>query len=407
MRRHSIPCAALLAWLAVGGVAAAQQANAGRAVVPPDPYTAGDAVLRKRLGYTSVGGPFPFGTGQDTAAISELLADEPLLWIETEHFRLGCSLSELRLRGDFGNEWLEQVRGELKQLANRLPQLKADTRVLDPWLRAHLIAMRLEALYDEVAANLRESERDPGATGLAGGDGNGPFLGMNQKFTVLLVKKCSSLARYTRAHQGGESEDPMRRHDVMFDCTFWGAAEETSDRLFANDFALHAHLVFNVAHNLYSSYRGHGHDLPPWVPVGLGHWHARHVTPRFPAYDRKSDRDRVLSTTFWQWDKRVDDMLRNGTFRPLPEFCLLGDSAEFGVEQHVQSWALVDWLMQTRKDQFMRFIRLYKEPFRGRKRAVNVDERRDRQNEAMQKSLRLDPAGLEQAWREFVRKRPR
>jgi hypothetical protein len=256
-----------------------------------------------------------------------------------------------------------------------------------------------------VAANLRESERDPRASALAGRSGNGPFLGMDEKFTVLLVKKASSLARYTRSFCGAETIEPLRYHDRQHGCAFFGAAEETSDRLFANDVALHAHLVFNVAHNLYSSYRGHAQQLPPWVAVGLGHWHARQISKRFPAFDRKYDRDRTVDGNFWLWEKRIESMLKNGTFAPLATFCAQSDASTFGIEQDVQSWALVDYLMAAKPDPFLRFVRLCKEPLALPRRSPDGAEPGPRQLQAIEQALHMSLPELEAKWREFVQKR--
>ena len=405
MRTQAATIWFLLLLAAAGASLGAQEVGRGRATVPPDPWTAGNQVRMQRLGYDSVGGPFAFGSGHDTTAVAELLADEPLLWVETAHFRIGCSLSPLRIRGDFGSEWIESVRTELKQLAGTITELRTDTRELDPWLRVHLIAFRLERLYAEVAANLRDADRDPKATALAGASGNGPFLGMEQKFTVLLVRKASSLARYTRAFCGTESTEPLRWHDRGFGSVLWGAAEETSERLFANDLALHAHLVFNVAHNLYSSYRGHERPLPPWVVVGLGHWHSRKISTRYPAFDRKRDRDRTTDGNFWLWEKRIDSMLRNGTFQPLSTFCAQTDARAFGIEQDVQSWALVSFLMAAWPDPFLRFVRLCKEPTAPPRRGQVAVETRPPQLLAIEQALHLSLPELEAKWREFVLRR--
>ena len=98
-------------------LATALGAQGQRKQAGPDPYTGGDRALLERLGYVSLG-PFELGTGHDSTSVEELLGTEPLAWIETAHFRLGCSLSPLLLRGqqDWSKEWIKKVRDEPRLL---------------------------------------------------------------------------------------------------------------------------------------------------------------------------------------------------------------------------------------------------------------------------------------------------
>lgn len=402
------PAGSIALCLLAATTAAIAQAPSVRATVRPDPYTQGDAAALKKAGYASLG-PFPFGTGHTSETVAELLGTEPLLWIETAHFRLGCALSALSLKNEepWRDEWVSRLKGELKRLAARLPRVKTDTKELDPWLRAHLMAQRLEDLYAEALANLGLPENQFPTAADDPGDaehfrGLGPHFGMPQKFTILLVKKASSHARYTRAFQQREIADPIRYHDGAFGCMYWGASEETADGLFRQDFPLHAHLAFNVAHNLYTCYRGYGHDLPPWFVTGLAHWHARRISPRFPTYDRKDDRDKDQRSAFWEWDKRVPGLLKNGSFEPVEKLLDRTNAGAFGIEQHIQSWALVDFLMAEHKAEAMRFLHSLKDPFHARRQAPTEVELKVRQTDALRANLGWTAADFEQAWRTAV-----
>lgn len=394
--------------VAVGLWTAAIAQAPSRATTPPDPYTQGDPALLKKAGYESLG-PFWFGNEHKTHTVADLLGSEPLLWIETAHFRLGCALSPEPLKKDepWRDDWVRNLKQELKRLATRLSGVKTDVKELDPWLRAHLMAQRLEELYAAVLANLGLPEfHFP----VAGDDpekaaefrGLGPHLGMKEKFSVLLVRSSASHARYTRAYQGREMGDPIRYHDLVFGSMYWGASEETANGLFRHDYALHTHLTFNVAHNLYTAYRSYGHDLPPWMVTGLAHWHARQVSPRFPAYDRKNDDDRDPRSAFWEWDKRVPGLLKNGAFESVSALMDRATAGEFGLEQHIQSWALVDFLMTSHRPKFMRLVHLMKEPFHGRRRPPTNAEVRTRMLDCMQSTLAWTPDQLEAAWRVSV-----
>jgi len=394
----------LRAWAAAALLAAAPSAQdpAARSAPPPDPYTRGEPAAMAAAGYVSFG-PFPFGYRHGSGDVVALLGNEPLVWIETAHFRIGCALSPLRLRGD--REWLDHVKAELKQLKTRLPTVKTNPRELDPWLRAHLIAQRCEALYAEVCEHLGVTD----ATFPSGPDqlgrfdastyeGAGPYLGLEHKFAVLLLQRTASLARYTRAYQGVETMEPKRHYDPGSAMTF-AVAEETTNGLLKDDFALHTHLVYNLASNLYNGYRGYHHELPPWLLGGLAHWHARRVCPRFPAYERQAGDTDHETRDFWKWDERAQGLMRNKAFEPLTALLARTDLTQFGMEQHIQAWAFVDFLMATRKAATMKFLRGMKDPFHALRSEPTQAEVSERAAALFPQAFALDPAGLEDVWR--------
>ncbi len=402
---------ALLAGWLLATVAAPVRAQANRQVrakVVPDPYTQGDPALLEKAGYVSLG-PFPFGSGHTTADVADLLGTEPLLWIETAHFRIGSALPPAPLKNDeaWRDDWIQRLRSELERLAAKLPRVKPETRQLDAWLRAHLIAQRCEELYAEVLTNLGATDTtfpqtadDPADAGKF--RGHGPHLGMREKFTVLLLRKSSSHARYTRAYHHHEMSAPIRYHDGAFGSMYWGASEETADGLFRHDYALHAHLVFNVAHNLHTGYRSFGHELPAWLVTGLAHWYSRRVSPRFPTYDRRDVTDRDPRSAFWEWDKRVPGLMKNAAFEPADRLLERTTAGTFGIEQHIQSWALVDFLMTKHKRAAMQFLHALKDPFHQQRTAPTAEEQQARQLAALSTHLGWAPAELDAAWRQHV-----
>lgn len=352
-------------------------------------------------GYVSFG-PFPFGTNHTTDEIEKLLPGEPLLWIETAHFRIGCALPATTVTGN--KAWLPKLTAELRRLAARLPDVRPDSTHLDPWLRAHLVAQRAEDTWAEVLADLGRTDADfPPVPGHEPRDaqrflGLGPYLGMPQKFTILLLRKATNLANYTAAHHGWATKEPTRYYDHRFGCVFFGAAEESSHGVLRHDEALHTHLAFHVAHNLYTSYRSYGHNLPAWLITGLAHRHARHVSTRFPIYDLRagpgSDPD-----LYPRWEKRWQGMLKDRAFAPLPDFVERLDVDTFTMADHLQCWALVDWLMTTRGASTMAFLHRMKDPFHERLRFPTDAELLARQRHDMQQAFGVDAAGLEELWR--------
>ncbi|MBL8729692.1 MAG: hypothetical protein JNM25_14780 [Planctomycetes bacterium] len=371
----------------------------------PDPYTGGEPAAMAAAGYVSFG-PFPFGLRRSSADVESLLGDEPLVWIETAHFRIGCALSPLRLRGD--RDWVDRTQAELTQLKERLPRVKPATRELDPWLRAHLIALRCEALYAEVRDNLgatdatfQQAPAHAGRGDPRAFEGFGPHLGMEHKFSVLLLQRAANLARYTRAWHGGETQAPSRHHDTGAGLDF-AVAEETADGLLRDDFALHSYLVYNLAANLYNGYRGCYHELPPWLLGGLAHWHARHVSPRFPFFERPVGGENPVGYDCWQWDERARGLLRTGAFEPIAQLMERPDLKAFDLEQHIESWALVDYLMSTRRVAAMKFLRDVKDPFHQLRRAPTREEVHERARERFEPAFGMTPEAMDAAWRAQV-----
>lgn len=389
---------ALAGLLATAAPAAAQ--SSGRRVAGPDPYGKGDAAVHEAAGYVSLG-PFPFGLQHGSADVDALLGDEPLVWIETAHFRIGCSLSPLELRGE--REWVDRTRKELATLKKRLPAVRADTRELDPWLRAHLIALRCEALYADVCQQLGvDAVTFPEAPGddpkqAATFRGFGPHLGMREKFGVLLVRKASSLARYSRRYMGGrESSEPQRHYEETAAMTF-AVAEDSSDGRLRDDLMLHTQLAYNLAWQMYNGYRGYLHDLPPWLSLGLAHWHARRISPRFSAYECKIG-GAVEARDFWKWDERAAGLARTGALESLATLTARRDEQAFGMDQHIACWAFVDWLLRTRKPAWRTLVHEWKAPFHDGRRVPQANDLRERGAAAWRTAFGAEVAAVEAAW---------
>src|SRR5262245_53415678 len=203
--------------LTLAGLAAAQNPQNPLGEIKPfpkiDPYTKDAPDAKTKAGYASFG-PFRFGDAHTTTQIEETLGGIPLIWVETEHFKLGSGLPEYAIADDAQEK--EHIRAELERLAARLPDVKPKLKKLDPWLRLHLYAQRLEDLYRGFLAefDLEESQfpnapPDPKRrTGPYMGEGR--YLGMSSKYTVLLFDKKSALSRYSSVHLGQEFVGPTR-----------------------------------------------------------------------------------------------------------------------------------------------------------------------------------------------------
>src|SRR5262249_2134916 len=153
-----------------------------------DPYTKNDPELMGKLGYVSYG-PFEFGQrGRDPATseqIDKVLQPAEILWVETAHFRIGLDLDAFVVPLD--PEISSKPRSELTRLNKVLKKVNPKAKTLDPWLRLHLTAMRMEDLYREFLEMVGVNDAEfPGAVsdvviGQGRFLGYGPYLGMQNK----------------------------------------------------------------------------------------------------------------------------------------------------------------------------------------------------------------------------------
>jgi hypothetical protein len=387
---------------ALAAAAPSQAALGLRTAGAVDSYTLGDPAAMEQAGCVSFG-PFAFGDNHDNAMVANLLPDEPLLWLETAHFRIGAALAPLAVP-EKDKAATTSLRAELQRLAQRLPGVRPDTNKLDPWLRVHLVAQRAEDVHAAICRQLGVTDTDfPPAPGNDPRDartfrGIGPHFGMPEKFTILLVQKPTSLARYTAAFHGDATEKPTRFHDHKFGCAFFGAAEQGGGGLLQNDLALRAHLTYHTAHNLLTSYRSFSHQLPAWLINGLAWWHCRQASTRHPAFDLREGLYRDPSR-YLLWDRLRTSQLANGDLQPLDRFLERMDLASFSMDDHLQSWALVDFLLATRADELARFVERMKDPFHARCRFPTQDELFGRQHEALREAFGTDATGLEAMWK--------
>lgn len=363
-----------------------------------DPHTGGLQAHLAAARYASLG-PFPFGTNHDSADVQRLLPDERLCWIETRHFRIGCALPPVEVRGS--REWRARLGGELQVLAARLPGIDPRTKRLDRWLRAHLVAQRAEQLYADVIALLDcSADSFPTDTGEPaqgpGFRGVGPYLGMRQKFTILLLARGSNQAAYTEAHHGFASTEPIRLQDARFGALVFVAAGDCGAGIGDDEEALAALLTYHLAFNLYTGYRSFGHHLPAWLPHGLALWHGRAVSAAVPLVDVRNDADRE---SWRRWDLRLATMRKDWSFRPLDDLFARIELSRLDADDALHCWALVQWLLAERRPAFVRLFERMKDPFHGRLRFPTQAELLERQAEALLHAFGVTAAQLEQQWR--------
>ncbi|HEX9794369.1 MAG TPA: hypothetical protein VGC54_10340 [Planctomycetota bacterium] len=368
-----------------------------------DPYTKGDRTAMERAGIVSFG-PFPFGDGHSTRRVDEVLGGERVRWIETAHFRIGSTLPEYRIPR--AREQRDKIRAELERLAEKLPEVDPKTRKLDPWLRLHLIALRAEEFYSEFQDWLGVTDADfpDAAPTTIGADfmGLGPYLGQPSKYGILLTAKASSHGRYGVAFLGGTLESAKRHNYSKTGTILLATSTELFDGILSDDTVLHAHLIFNLSQNLLNGYRFYSHDLPLWIPEGLGHWFARRVTEDHNDFTLAPGEDGDLRSE-GNWAPRVRARVRHKYFPTAAEMQLWSQPGELSFADHMLLWSRWDFLMSRGKQPFAQFARRSSEPFLDTGGVPAAPEAvRARVEAALQEAWGFDLAGFDAEWSAWV-----
>ena len=405
-RAACIVCALALGLLA--GAAAAQEPKLPKWRI--DPYTKNKPEALAKAGYVSFG-PFPFGNlGPNEATSTDIEKTLPFLqihWIETQHFRLGIELPAFTLPEDL--ETRRKIRRELERLGEKLPGIDPKTRTLDPWLRAHLFAQRVEDIYDEFSklAGVKDADfpQDPDKLLISSGPymGQGPFLGMKKKYLLLLFEKEASFLTYMRTYLGRDSHYGQRWHCKDVGCLLYTIATECDEGRFKNnDTALHCNVAFNVSQNLLDGFRHYSYDLPVWIREGLGHWFERRVDGKWNSFDQNEGSPADMKKEA-RWEPYVRGLLTNGgKYAPFTEAYGWRDFGNITFNDHTTIWSRVDFLMKFGPEKWRTFLFGIK----GRVTREWVPDQTDlvgATRDALQQAYGFSALQFDEKWSEWVK----
>lgn len=420
-RTASATCAALLA-LGLASASSAQNdskpAPAPTAPAKPeklpkwriDPYTKNDPAALAKAGYESYG-PFAFGAKADkpvtTTELDNALEHTEILWIETKHFRIGSNLPAWTVPMD--PETRGKIRRELELLQAKLPTVNPKARALDPWLRAHLMAQRCEGLYAEVQALFGVKDEDfpadpaqvvrlPGKRYM----GQGPYLGMKQKYLVLMFDRIGPFRQYLKDYIGRDQKYPQRWHLKEDSSILFAVATECDDGHLKHDTAMHCALAFNVGQNLLDGFRYYSYDLPVWIREGFGHWLLRRIDPKWNQFDQNEGSVAEMKTTS-RWEPYCRNLLATpGKFAPFPEAYTWRDFGSITFNDHVAIWSRMDWLMSQGPEKWQKFLFLVK----GRVDAQWFPDQNDlvgATRDALQQAYGIPVLDFDRRWAEWVK----
>src|SRR5262245_42241025 len=319
----------------VGLAIAARPQTAGA----PDPYAA-DRAAAVKLGYAGTG-PFLLGDDHTSTEVAAGLGNTALHWVETAHFRIGTDLADCALPDETRDQ--EQFTALCRELHRRVAAIPEQPKSLDGWLRLHLLARRLELLYAEVERLAGVDDGWFAEHPLAGGKGNGRWLGCPQPFVVLVFQRESDLMRYLRNFCGCSRDIPWAsryRHSGNY---LFATAAQACHRELMDPAVLDAHIAHFAASNLLEAFVGSART-PFWWREGLSHWLARRVNRQVVTITELPD-DRRWRFAAANWEQMVRTRTQARLLPPADELLCWREDEQRELDDHALIWSFVDFLM--------------------------------------------------------------
>ena len=388
--------AALSLWPALAPALAAQDTGYEE-FEEVDPYTRGEPALMEALGYESYG-PFPWLKGHSTEEVALHMGAMPILWVETAHFRLGSTLATYELGGD--KEEKERLKDELARLKEKLgKKFKPPKRELDPWLRLHLYAQRLEELYTAFHEDF----------GLAPADYDelGPVLGHPSKILVLLCERQSEYTRHAKEYLDVVNDTSFRFGWSGMPAGFATNIENIESRFYGElDLPMDAVLACSLASGLgqvfLDQYRQADYGTPEWLRRGYSHVLWRRFDDR-QVTDAGYEEGRSVGDDDHEWARRVRNLVENDFYATLADM-FAWEPGQLNGRDHMVAWSKVEFLLAELEGDRSAFLRALcvKKP-KGNE-AQAREKRVADQNRALKEHFDLLPDEFDERWSAWVLK---
>ncbi|MCA8974958.1 MAG: hypothetical protein KDC98_09565 [Planctomycetes bacterium] len=362
-----------------------------------DPFTKQDPELMKEAGIISYG-PFPWADFKTSDDIETVLGKGRFLWLETAHFRIGFNFKTVNWPE--GQEKRKFLKNEIKEVRKRLKKFPEKPKKLTPWIRLHLYAYRLEKLYGEVQALLGVTDAD---FGQGKEPPNGPYLGMGDKFLVLLFQKESDLARYFERFCNTKADTSMRWYHTKTHQLVAAVAAQGLEGF--DSIALQGHVTYAVTHNLLNGYKGFHMQLPMWLDEGLAHSFALAV-PSDVVNVQILDTEAVSQDDKQaNWPVKVRRRAQHdGAYFTFEQMVKWTKFEEMGYHAHSQSWSRVDYLLQLDREKVGLMIGQLKSMPPAVGGAVPAAHVATKAQKLLIELFELDAATFDTRWREWVLK---
>lgn len=365
-----------------------------------DPYTKGASEAMDKAGYESFG-PFLFAEGIKTQDVEEALGNIQVLWLETKHFKIGSTLRTYKYKGDPKED--KRLDEEVKHLKARLPSVKPVKNKLDPWLRLHLYAQRLEEHYADFLQRFgfTDADFDPKTKPANLAMGEGPFLGMEAKFTVLITEKRSGTARFLKRFLNTETPS-WQRWFLPGGSAFLGISMEAlKEYNYDSDLALWATTASETSMNFLEALRKTGHSIPIWFRAGYAHVTSRNIDERFALSAVGTTRS-TTDDEAARWEPRVYGLVFNKVAKPWKEMAVWTKWDDLKAQGHLIAWSRVAWILEHKDAKLRDFILGLSESLASVPEADRPKVLVERQEAALRAALGKSMAETEAEWRQFV-----
>ncbi|PCJ51877.1 MAG: hypothetical protein COA70_13335 [Planctomycetota bacterium] len=366
-----------------------------------DPYTRNERAAMAEAGYRKIG-VMPWADGHTTQTIDRSLGGVPILWLETEHFRIGCSLDSYTPDKSDPME-RKKLKAELNDLRELLPSVPRKVKLIDPWLRMHLTARRAEDLYAQMEEilNLGENDFPDPASKISGRKTTlGPYLGMQNKFTILMTNKKSTLERYQATFCSYRSNGAMMYYFPDDEVLIFGLAAEFDGM--GSDTAMHCMLSYGLTINLLNGYLAFRHSMPAWLSLGLAHSNARKIDHKRNYFSEQRAFDRS-DKKIWDWEVRVRGRVKNEADPSFSEMAGWADHPSMSFTDGMIAWARVDYLRREHPRKLAEFLRVVKSPFPSGVE-VTVERLQTHQVDVFHATMGMTPEEFDENWRAWVLK---
>jgi len=361
------------------------------------PWCEGDPKLMAASGIVSHGG-FAFGLS-DTKGVDEHLSTNDIKWVGTANFELGYALAPYRVRTDER----ARFRAELTKLSEVFPDIKPKSKLIDPWLMAHIYARRVEAQLARFL-ELAQVELSAFPDGTRTWDmtspymGEGPYLGMKDKFEILILPSEPASREYL-GQQFGIRHRLTQRWHLPAEQTL-SITTHTQQGQLRVDAAMHGHIAFNLAHNFLDGYKHYSYETPVWLHEGLAHFLERELDPAYNSFD-SSEGATATKTRKERWGPEVLSLIATDKAPRLSQLVGLKTYGELDLPTHYVTWSMVDYLVREHPDELATLIGGLK----GLKREDGWPDGgrvRDRQRELFRELFGGSYAHFDEIWRAWA-----
>jgi len=391
------PFTLLLAYLLTAVPLAAQKERRPENAPENCSWCEGDPARMQAAGIVNHGG-FKF-CSTDTAGVDRHFGGKDIYWIESEHLRIGLCLGPHKV----GPDEAKKVRADLTELSAKLPKVDPKTKNLDPFMRAHLYAHRLERAYARFMELMRVEASDfpdGRSVWLLGTPyfGEGPYLGQKEKYEVLVLPTGADQASFMLPQFGLAVKRTQRWNIMERDCLV--VVTNLAENELRSDGQLYGHLVFNLAVNFQDGFKHYSYETPVWIREGLAHFMEREIDPKYNTFD-SSEGGQSIKVNKENWDAEVKQLIAAGKAPRVAELAALKTYAEFELRHHYACWSMTRFLIETNPEGYAKL----QGKLHGRKKPDGTPDSEDMMTvlrEAFQECLGMGYAQFDAAWQAWA-----